>query len=731
MRVGLGKVSRTLQMLVSAAAWAWVALAASAPAQETEDANPPIPGRFFKVTEPLTDDSVEAISASARAFLRNAASKRLEPVLVFEFVARENADRASDLYSCTRLADVISTEFGAARRTVAYVPSSVSGYALIPILACDEIVLGEGASLGPITREGVAVSPIARAAVETIAKRKGRDQGLLIGMLDPSLDLREVRTGDGRARFVPQADLDAFAREQQVVSQTPAWEGGARGRLTPERARALQVANLLVDRRERLISAYNLEADLAGPIGAEASRPVVIQIDGPIDSIKQGYIRRRIAQAVTEKRENLLVFRINSEGGELEAVNGVIDQILDLDPARAKTVAFVEERAMGLAALVALACDEIVLKRGARMGEIAGDEPRRNRRGPPGPGRIKPLADRAAELAALKHHPEAIARGLADPDLEIIEARDARSGAVVYATRAQIDAARGQLVAQGTAKPPGAVLSLDDQTAVVFGLATEPVRSLEEWFENHGLRAVRIDQPTWVDALVTVLNSQWMSGILLFVGLFMLILELKLPGVGLPAIISALAFMLFFWSKYLGGTADQLEVLLFIAGMIGLLLELFVFPGFGVFGLSGILLILMSIIMASHTFVWPTQEYEFQQLLWTLGRLTLTILAVGGGAVILGRYFPSMPFFRRMILVPEGAEPADGTPIPKPSLDAPGPMTFLLGERGTTTTICRPSGKALFGEYLVDVVAEGSYIEANAAVEVVDVRGQQVFVQRA
>jgi len=102
---------------------------------------------------------------------------------------------------------------------------------------------------------------------------------------------------------------------------------------------------------------------------------------------------------------------------------------------------------------------------------------------------------------------------------------------------------------------------------------------------------------------VTTLNDPFVGWVLLFVGIFMLILEIKMPGVGLPAITSALAFLLFFWSRYLSGTADQLEILLFLVGMVCLGLELFVFPGFGVFGMSGFLLIVVSIVMASHTFV--------------------------------------------------------------------------------------------------------------------------------
>ncbi len=211
----------------------------------------------------------------------------------------------------------------------------------------------------------------------------------------------------------------------------------------------------------------------------------------------------------------------------------------------------------------------------------------------------------------------------------------------------------------------------------------------------------------------------------------MLILELKLPGVGLPAITSALAFLLFFWGHYLGGTADRLEIMLFLVGLICLALELFVFPGFGVFGVSGILMVLISVVMASHTFIWPTQDYEYRQMGRTLTQMTLTIVAVVAGAIVLGRYFPSLPFFRRMILVPEPAGDFAEAPGTKPAFDPEtSTLFFLVGERGRTTTVCRPSGKARFGELLVDVTADGFYVEADTPVEVVEVRGSRVFVKR-
>ncbi len=210
----------------------------------------------------------------------------------------------------------------------------------------------------------------------------------------------------------------------------------------------------------------------------------------------------------------------------------------------------------------------------------------------------------------------------------------------------------------------------------------------------------------------------------------MLVIELKLPGIGLPAITSALAFLLFFWSHYLSGTADQLEIILFLVGLVCLALELFVFPGFGVFGMSGILLMLSRIVMASHTFIWPTHDYEYREMGFTLMQLTGMLVAIGAGAAVLGKYFPSLPLFNRLVLKPEpwiSAEPDDPLARPGEGHDS---LAFLIGETGRTTSPLRPTGKARFGSGLIDVTAVGAFVEPDSLVEVVNVQGTRVIVKK-
>jgi membrane-bound serine protease (ClpP class) len=694
--------------------------------QEEDTKNP---GQFFQVALPVTDEVIDSLRSTVLSYLGRAAAQEGEPTLIFEFPPKDDSEGHSDVWASSRLADFLATDLRSAKRTIAYVPGSLKGFAVLAAMACDEIAMGDDAELGPIPVAEGEVNPIARTTVlELLVNRKGRNADLLLGMLDPQLDLREVLTADRRTHFVLASNLESFRRENQIIRESPAWEGGKRGVLTAERARSLQVANVLASTRARVIQAYNLDASAAGPTASGPLVPLLIQIEGPIDAVKEQYLKRRIAQAVREQRVNLIVFRLNSAGGQVDAAKGVADQIAGLHTLGVRTIAFVDDRALGVSALLALACDEIVVRDAARMGDVTTTVS--------GGGQLEPIDERTAkllahdaeDLARKKLHPEAVARAMVDPTVTLVSATDAQSGALVYLSAEEAELAPERYKLQGTIKPAGSVLTLDSDSAIQLGMSREKAETLESWLKSQGIKDVRTDQPSWVDALVTTLNSSWMSGLLLFVGLFMLILELKLPGVGLPAIISALAFLLFFWSHWLGGTADRLEILLFLAGMVAIALELFVFPGFGIFGVSGILMVLSSVVMASHTFIWPTQEYEYRQMGGTLGRITLTIVAVVTGAILLGRYFPHMPIFRRMILVPE--ESATGAGIEKPDLDPDGPLTYLLGERGKTTTVCRPSGKARIGDQLVDVTADGFFIEANAPVEVIEVRGSYVLVRK-
>ena len=708
------------------------ALLLSGPAAADPPAGNPttVPGQFFPIIEPITSETVAQVEAATLQLIKQSAARGQEPVLVFEIRPGETAPGSTGYGAALELASFISLRLAGARLTVAFVPATLKGYAVLPALACDEIVMGSDTAIGPITPEGQEVDPALREPVRLLAQRKGKDPELLLGMLDPQADLRAVRTADKQLHYVRPETLTQFKVSHQVIDDSPAWEGGRRGVLGASRAREQGFCKLIADKPSELASAYHLAGESASddPTLGQELHPVSIKIQGPIDSMKRAYLSRRIEQA-RQEHVNLVFFQIDSPGGIDTEADGMADTIASIKDM--KTVAFVDDRALGVSALVALACNDIVLRKGAVLGDV-----RHLITGSDGQiqaleaRQVQSLAGRAANLAEQKGHPAAVARSMVDPAAVLMHAVDAHTGGPCFVLQSQVQADPGRYLGPEVRKPEGRVLTITGEEATTYGIGRS-VNDIEELKAQYGLRgkAIRVDGPTWVDSLVAVLTDPFVSWLLLFVGLFMLVVELKMPGIGLPAITSALAFVLFFWSHYLSGTADQLEIILFLVGLVCLALELFVFPGFGVFGMSGVLLVLTSIVMASHTFVWPTQEYEYREMGYTLIQVLVAMAAVGCGAALLARYFPSLPLLNRLVLK---AEPWSGVEdlAEKPPVEDYDSLAYLIGETGRTTTILRPSGKARFGGRLIDVTAAGFYIEFDSLVEVVDVQGSRVIVKR-
>ncbi len=594
--------------------------------------------------------------------------------------------------------------------------------------------MGNDAAIGPITPDGEAVKASYREPIKDLARRKGKSPDLYAGLFDRDADLKLVTTADRQAHYVLAENLDAFVKANAVDPKDiqSAWDGGTRGVLKSLRAREEGFAKLRTDDRTDIANVYHIDTKAlsSDPTLLEEARPVWIAIDGKIDSIKEAYLRRRIDQARRE-RVNLVFFKINSAGGLISAADNVATLIAGIKDM--KTVAYIDDRATGVAALIPLACDDIVFRKDAQMGGIdqivfGGRGQAEHLR----PGQIESLTRRAEVIAGQKGHPIAVAHAMVDPFAHVFQATNAETGAACLVLQSQLDSNPKQFLNPLSVKEPGNVLIVKSGDSSTFGLGQEVLND-EALKAIYGLRGktIRIDGPTWVDGLVTTLNDPFVSWVLLFIGVFMLILEIKMPGVGLPAITSALAFLLFFWSRYLSGTADQLEILLFLVGLVCLGLELFVFPGFGVFGLSGFLLIVVSIVMASHTFVWPTQDYEYRQMAGTLFQIVAVMAGVGISAALVGKYIPSLPIFNRMVLKPEtynGSELDDPTAKP-PADEGYESLAFLMGETGRTTTVLKPSGKARFGKLLVDVRADGYFIEPDRLIEVIDVQGMKVIVK--
>jgi membrane-bound ClpP family serine protease len=270
------------------------------------------------------------------------------------------------------------------------------------------------------------------------------------------------------------------------------------------------------------------------------------------------------------------------------------------------------------------------------------------------------------------------------------------------------------------------LLELSGRKAEQVGVAWKLVDSFDEFKQAYGLeRDPGLVEPGWADHLITALASDGMRMILLIVGFVGLYIEVNTPGIGVGAFVALLAFLLYFWAQHLQGTAEVLEVMLFLAGIVCVALEIFVIPGFGIFGLGGGLLIIASLVLASQTFIIPANGYQLEQM-----RNTFVVLGgSAAGTVVLGaiirRFLPHTPVLNRMMLEPPTGEERETLSQRESLVD----LAHLLGQQGVASTPLILSGKARFGDQLVDVIADGEPIDRGAPVVVTDVSGSRVVVR--
>jgi membrane-bound serine protease (ClpP class) len=210
--------------------------------------------------------------------------------------------------------------------------------------------------------------------------------------------------------------------------------------------------------------------------------------------------------------------------------------------------------------------------------------------------------------------------------------------------------------------------------------------------------------------------------------------EIKTPGIGVPGAIAVIALALFFWSSYLADLANFLEVGVFILGVLLLLLEIFVIPGFGLTGVAGIVLIIGSLVMAMIKL--PPPEVPglglnlimVRNALFTIVIVFIAFVPLAWAAV---KFLPTAPVFRHLVLHPALAAAGDEWTASERGEREEALASRLIGASGTALTDLRPAGTALIAGRRLDVVTEGDYISKGEPVRVTDVQGNVHIVERA
>lgn len=254
-----------------------------------------------------------------------------------------------------------------------------------------------------------------------------------------------------------------------------------------------------------------------------------------------------------------------------------------------------------------------------------------------------------------------------------------------------------------------------------------------------GATNVRVLNQTWSESAVEFM-TQGMSGLVVkgvLVALFLLCLfiEMAMPGLGVAGVIAVIALLGLIVPPLLINAAIWWTVAAILIGITLILLEIFVFPGFGAPGAIGVILVLVGLVgtFADAGQMFPGAGTGSASSL--AASIAVVLLAVFGsivGMYLFTRYTKIVPFANLLVLS-ETSGSAKGTTASAatiPPIDNAGPDAVVrIGDLGVTTTPLRPSGTAEFNDQLVDVVAAYGFIDAGQKVRVSEIASNRVVVE--
>ncbi|MBR9804442.1 hypothetical protein GYB59_23335, partial [bacterium] len=381
----------------------------------------------------------------------------------------------------------------------------------------------------------------------------------------------------------------------------------------------------------------------------------------------------------------------------------------------------------------ALGCDEIYIGPSGQIGDAGVIQKRFDGAFERAPEKVvSPLVQTLKSLAEQKHRPAAVLEAMTLKDLQVYEVRHRDTGRIWYMSEEELaekpEWIKGPLVAESR---EDLLLTLQGDRAVELKIAEAVVEDIDALKDRLNIPPDVELKPvgrTWVDTLVYILNDPFITGFLFFIAIVCIYIELHFM-IGFFGICAALCFGVFFWSRYLGGTATGLEMVLFLIGIACILMEVLVVPGFGVFGVTGGLLMLASLVLASETFNNLEPSVNSQKLVQALSMIGLPLLAVIVSSMFIGKYLPQIPVLKHIVLMPPTNRHAGDTDSLqlRPDLVEQNPLG--VGRQGVSLTILRPSGKARFEDQIVDVVTQGPYVQPNTPIEIVESRGNRIVVR--
>ena len=730
---------------------AWSLLsAAPARGQNTE-------GMFVPVPNPITTDVVSSVRAQVNRRI-DRTNPRPVTTVVFDFNPDDKPASTANFGACLDLQDYIRKDVNQSGvKTVAFVHKNVTGHTVLPVLACQELVMAKDAAIGQIVGENIlpfGENDSKRLIYEQTLKEANRASlsAVVRKMYDASVKLRKSKRkppNDRGYEFFNAASPEA-ADFVGDPARWPGVEGAADGQVALYPARAALEVGLCKgtdETRAEVAATYGISSTRDDPLGDRVADVYQWALRGDIDGGTKDSVMR-VLRDVRNKDGNVLILIINVGGFDLVAARAVADELRAAQSGDKpiKVVAFVSDRAPAAGTVVALGCNEIVMYRSKpdANGEVKESEigdfsqyvlPKHTK-----PEDVATNLASVRDLAASQGYNPLLIDGMFKKEIEIVRAsRASTANRKELMTREEFDARNTEATAAAAkggaapdlwnldkvVKPKDQYLRLNATLAAELGVATTVVDEpdVKAVVAAYGWPDAKDPDPGWLDKFAEFLRMPVVTVLIVVIGFTGLILELKLPGLTVPGIIAALCFILVFWahSKFSGQTF-VLALLLFLMGLVLVGIELFVLPGFGAAGIFGILCMLAGLGLVTVDKV-PETGAEWGVLGVRVSRYLFAMMGAMGLALLIARYLPKLPGANRLVLdAPPETSTADTLPGGAEAAE-------LLGAIGTTNTTLRPAGVVKFGDKFVDVVSDGGFVPAGTRVQVIQVEGTRIVVK--
>jgi len=392
-----------------------------------------------------------------------------------------------------------------------------------------------------------------------------------------------------------------------------------------------------------------------------------------------------------KKHYDLILIHMNTYGGLVDIADSIRTVILNSD---IPVYVLIDNNAASAGALISIACDSIYMVEGANIGAATVVSQTGEAMPDKYQSYMRSMMRSTAE--ATGRNPE-IAQAMVDPRIVIPKVIDS-----------------------------GRVLTFTTSEAIKNHFCQAKVSGIKDIFNRLGIKEYDIHKQEIKasDRIIRILVNPMISGILIMLIVGGLYFELQSPGIGFPLAAALLAAVLYFAPLYIEGLVEHWEIIIFFVGIVLLAIEIFVVPGFGFFGISGIILILASLSLAM------VDNVGIHFTLSNVNAIIFALIVVSTSSLIglVGAYYISKKVFdynsKFKLALNKTQRREEGYGIDLLAYQS------VIGERGHAYTVLRPSGKIKIGSEIFDAVSLTSFIEQGEEIEVVSYENAQLIVRK-